>query len=52
MTATTRPLAHPMEEARGTLQAFLDGRFGAEAPRVVPVGAVGAGGGDAGARDP
>ncbi|MEV5080556.1 TOMM precursor leader peptide-binding protein [Streptomyces sp. NPDC056159] len=41
-----------MEEARGALQAFLGDHFGADAPRVVPVGAVGAGGGDAGAPDP
>ncbi|MFE9168755.1 TOMM precursor leader peptide-binding protein [Streptomyces kebangsaanensis] len=52
MSTAIRLPAHPMEEARGTLQAFLDGRFGADAPRVVPVGAVGAGGGDAGAPDP
>ncbi|MGY3206130.1 TOMM precursor leader peptide-binding protein [Streptomyces sp. TE5632] len=52
MTTATRPLPHPMEQARDTLQAFLDGHFGSDAPRVVPVGAVGAGGGDAGARDP
>ncbi|MFB7324511.1 TOMM precursor leader peptide-binding protein [Streptomyces sp. NPDC056190] len=52
MSTATRLLAHPMEEARDALQAFLDDHFGADAPRVVPVGAVGAGGGDAGAPDP
>ncbi|MFD4970668.1 TOMM precursor leader peptide-binding protein [Streptomyces sp. NPDC058424] len=52
MSTATRLLAHPMEEARGALQAFLGDHFGADAPRVVPVGAVGAGGGDAGAPDP
>ncbi len=45
-------LPHPMAGARDALQEFLDGRFGAAAPRVVPVGAVGAGGGDTGAPDP
>ncbi|MFE4422203.1 TOMM precursor leader peptide-binding protein [Streptomyces sp. NPDC056817] len=52
MSTATRLLAHPMEEARDALQAFLGDHFGADAPRVVPVGAVGAGGGDAGAPDP
>lgn len=52
MSTATRLLAHPMEEARDTLQASLEGHFGAGAPRVVPVGAVGAGRGDAGAPDP
>ncbi len=53
MTAPARgTLPHPMTGARDALQEFLDARFGAGAPRVVPVGAVGAGGGDAGAPDP
>ncbi|MFJ6560257.1 TOMM precursor leader peptide-binding protein [Streptomyces sp. NPDC091412] len=52
MSTTPRLLAHPMEEARDALQAFLGDHFGADAPRVVPVGAVGAGDGDAGAPDP
>ncbi|MGW3508177.1 TOMM precursor leader peptide-binding protein [Streptomyces sp. NPDC000994] len=52
MSTTPRLLAHPMEGARDALQAFLGDHFGADAPRVVPVGAVGAGGGDAGAPDP
>ncbi|WP_435843652.1 TOMM precursor leader peptide-binding protein [Streptomyces fradiae] len=53
-TATGRkpPPPHPMAEARDALQAVLDGRFGDAAPLVVPVGAVGAQGGDAGAPDP
>ncbi|MEU6539989.1 TOMM precursor leader peptide-binding protein [Streptomyces sp. NPDC047000] len=41
-----------MADACIALQTFLDGRFGDDAPRVVPVGAVGAGDGDSGAPDP
>ncbi|MYU23165.1 TOMM precursor leader peptide-binding protein [Streptomyces sp. SID8352] len=41
-----------MAETRDALQTFLDARFGTGAPRVVPVGAVGTGAGDAGAADP
>ncbi|MGW4817692.1 TOMM precursor leader peptide-binding protein [Streptomyces sp. NPDC004227] len=52
MSTMPRLLAHPMEEARDALQAFLGDHFGADAPRVVPVGAFGAGGGGAGAPDP
>ncbi|MFD0225694.1 TOMM precursor leader peptide-binding protein [Streptomyces hirsutus] len=53
MSTATLPLAHPMTRARDALQAALDGHFGADgAPRVVPVGAVGAGGPHARERDP
>ncbi|GAT84453.1 cyclodehydratase [Streptomyces sp. F-3] len=52
MGTASRLLPQPMEEARDTLQAFLDDRFGADAPRVVPVGAVDAGGRGSGAPDP
>ncbi|MEU3075039.1 TOMM precursor leader peptide-binding protein [Streptomyces laurentii] len=50
-TTTPRPLAQPMERARAALQATLEGRFGAGAPRVVTVGAVAARGGDGDAPD-
>lgn len=52
MSTATRALPHPMAQARDTLQAFLDGHFGPGAPRVVPVGAVGAGVRAGGAPDP
>lgn len=53
MSTATLPLAHPMTRARDALQAALDDHFGADgAPRVVPVGAVGAGGPHARERDP
>ncbi|MFF5636089.1 TOMM precursor leader peptide-binding protein [Streptomyces sp. NPDC012825] len=38
---TDAVLPQPLAEARDALQAVLDGRFGAGAPRVVPVGAGG-----------
>ncbi|MEU3281366.1 TOMM precursor leader peptide-binding protein [Streptomyces antibioticus] len=47
MTTATRSLPHPMAQARDALQSTLDRRFGARAPRVVPVGAAGARGGPA-----
>ncbi|MEU8518858.1 TOMM precursor leader peptide-binding protein [Streptomyces sp. NBC_01216] len=52
MTPAPRPLPHPMEAARDTLRARLLDHFGADAPMVVPLGAVGAEDGDTGAVDP
>ncbi|MEZ7005255.1 TOMM precursor leader peptide-binding protein [Streptomyces sp. AD55] len=52
MTTAARTPAHPMREARDAVAAYLEDRFGSGAPRVVPVGAAGAGGADTGAPDP